>query len=237
MEATLSVFAASACLVGFMHTAIGIDHTLPFIVIGRARGWSMRKLLGITALCGAGHVAASVVLGGLGILLGISLERLRHWETLRSHWASWLLMGFGLAYVIWALIRYARGRVHTHEHFHRDGTRHEHPHDHRDEHLHIHEREGTVNLTAWTLFLVLVFGPCEPLIPLMMAAYMTFRLPGALLVTGVFSAGTILTMLVLVGLGFQGLRLVQLGKLERYTEILAGAAILATGVVVKFMGL
>jgi len=68
MDTTLTILLTTAVSVAFVHTLIGVDHTLPFIVIGRARDWPLRKVLGLTALCGLGHVLTSVVLGGVGIV-------------------------------------------------------------------------------------------------------------------------------------------------------------------------
>ena len=61
METSLEVLLFSAASIGFVHTLIGIDHSLPFVVLGRARGWSLRKVWSITFLCGFGHVLSSVL--------------------------------------------------------------------------------------------------------------------------------------------------------------------------------
>ncbi len=39
----------AALSVAFFHTLVGVDHYLPFVVLGRARRWSMRKVVAITA--------------------------------------------------------------------------------------------------------------------------------------------------------------------------------------------
>ena len=54
------------------HTLLGIDHSLPFIVLGRAKGWTLRHTVAITALCGVGHVASSVVIGTPGVAVGLT---------------------------------------------------------------------------------------------------------------------------------------------------------------------
>ena len=50
--ASLSVLIG-AVSVAFFHTLLGPDHTLPFIVLARARGWSMARTLAITFVCGS----------------------------------------------------------------------------------------------------------------------------------------------------------------------------------------
>jgi hypothetical protein len=60
---------------------------------------------------------------------------------------------------------------------------------------------------------------------------------GVLLVAAVFSFATLTAMLGAVWLGSRGLDLVPLGRLERYSHALAGAAIFASGAAIQFLGL
>ena len=48
---------------------------------------------------------------------------------------------------------------------------------------------------------------------------------------------TIATMMGMVVLADRGVRLVRLGNLERYAHALAGAAILGSGLAIRFLGL
>ena len=63
MEGSTLLLAGTAVTVGFIHTLIGPDHYVPFIVMGEARQWTIRKTMLITFICGVGHVLSSVVLG------------------------------------------------------------------------------------------------------------------------------------------------------------------------------
>ena len=59
----------------------------------------------------------------------------------------------------------------------------------------------------WTLFAILVFGPCEPLIPLMFVA--SEHGPAAVLaISGVFSAVTVAMVVGQSCLGYAGVRLI-----------------------------
>ena len=167
MDQTLTILLGSAVAIGFVHTLIGVDHFLPFIMLGRAERWSLRKLLAITAFCGVGHVLSSVVLGFVGISLGVAVQRLQFIEARRGELASWLLIGFGLAYAAWAVYRTLRSKKHHHPHAHESGDAHSHTHSHTREHLHPHNVDRRA-VTVWTLFIIFVFGPCEPLIPVLM---------------------------------------------------------------------
>ena len=84
MNGSLWVIAGTAATIGLVHTLIGPDHYLPFIVISRARGWKLPKTLFISFLCGLGHVLSSVLLGFLGVLLGVTVFKLRAVESARQ---------------------------------------------------------------------------------------------------------------------------------------------------------
>lgn len=76
MNGSLWVIAGTAVTIGLVHTVIGPDHYLPFIVISRARGWRLPKTLFVSFLCGLGHVGRSIILAGAMILisgLGVQL--------------------------------------------------------------------------------------------------------------------------------------------------------------------
>ncbi len=229
----------TAVSLGVVHTALGPDHYVPFAAMGRAGGWSPRKTLLVTLLCGSAHVASSVLLGLLGVWLGWMLARLEWVESARGDLAGWLLIGFGLAYLSWGMVRAVRNRPHSHWHMHADGTVHCHEHVHEGEHLHVHqppfaEEVGPQTaITPWVLFLVFAFGPCEPLIPLLI--YPAAQ-ANSVLVLGVvlaFWAATLATMLAGVAVLALGLRQVAAAGLERFSHALAGAAVLACGLLVK----
>jgi hypothetical protein len=58
----------SAASLGLIHTVLGPDHYIPFIMMGRAGKWSLRKTCRVTILCGIGHVAGlTLLLCGVGI--------------------------------------------------------------------------------------------------------------------------------------------------------------------------
>lgn len=92
-------------------------------------------------------------------------------------------------------------------------------------------------MAPWVLFTILVFGPCEPLIPLLMYPAAKHNIGGAVLVATVFGAFTVLTMLAMVLLGVYGLTFLPMNKMERYSHALAGFAILLCGLSIVFLGL
>jgi len=226
MNQEVALLAVTAATIGFVHTLMGPDHYLPFIVLGRARGWSGGRTAAITLACGAGHVLSSVLLGAIGIALGLAVSRLEAVEAARGDMAAWLLIALGLLYFAWGLRRAVRRR-HAHAHAH------SHAHTHADP----RGEPAGPSSTPWVLFIVFVLGPCEPLIPLLMYPAATHSVGGLVLVTAVFAVATVGTMLAVVALATLGVDLLPMGRLERYSHALAGAAIALSGLGIELLGL
>jgi len=235
----------TAASIGFIHTVTGPDHYLPFVAMSRIGQWSTRKTLIVTLLCGTAHVLSSVVLGSIGIGLGAAVFAVTNTvEETRGAWAGWLLLGFGLAYTIWGLKRAIRNQPHTHMHVHADGTVHSHGHHHHTEHAHPHvvpyapvppesQTQKVDKMTPWVLFTIFVFGPCEPLIPLLMVPAAKHNWAGVWLVTTIFGIITLATMTTIVLIARQATDKLPLEKLGRYSHFAAGLVILGCGAAVK----
>ena len=198
----------SAIGIGFLHS-LAPDHWLPFASIAKAQGWSRKKLLVVSFLAGAAHVGSSIVLGALGIFLGLGLVNLEGAESFRGNIAGFLLIGFGVAYTIWGL-KHLR-----HNHLHLDATK---------------------NVTVWALIAIFVFGPCEPLIPLMFLA-IQHGWHGVWLTTAAFSLVTVLMVVSQSMLAFLGLALLPSGQMEQWSHVMAGGVIALTGIAVVFLGI
>jgi hypothetical protein len=203
------VLLASAASIGFLHTLLGPDHYLPFVSMAVARRWSWRKILTITLLCGCGHILGSVLLGVFGIWAQAEVGDLVFIEGWRGDLAAWLLFSFGLLYLAWGIRHAGRHEVHRHSDAH----------------------------PQWVIFIIFILGPCEPLIPILMYPAAKASLVGVLLVTAVFGAVTLLTMLAVVTLSYYGLRKLYFPRMLRYSHALAGATISACGGSMLFLGL
>jgi hypothetical protein len=240
MPAETWPLAGAALSLGIVHTLLGPDHYVPFVAMSQAGRWSTRKTLIITWLCGLGHVISSLLIGVLGIALGIAVQRLEGIESHRGELAAWLLIAFGSTYMVWGLVHARRGRTHSHVHVHADGTIHKHPHDHHGQHLHPHSGatgdvpvEGPVRMTPWILFTIFLFGPCEPLIPLLMYPAAKANAWGLVIVTALFSLATLATMTLMVVLLVGGCALAGFSALQRSVHAMAGCLVLACGVAMK----
>jgi len=237
MTQELSLLIITTLSIAFIHTLAGPDHYLPFIVIAKAKKWSLTKTAWFTALCGVGHVGGSVILGFVGIALGVAVGKLELFEGVRGSIISYIFTAFGLVYFVWGMRRAIRNKPHKHIHYHSDGDSHLHEHTHHQEHLHVHEKNNKINLTPWILFTIFVFGPCEPLIPLVMYPAAKHNYKELILVTVIFSIVTITTMLTLVLLTSFGIKLLPMKAMEKYSHALAGGTIFLCGLGMLFMGL
>jgi len=231
------VLLTSAAGIAFVHTLMGPDHYLPFVSMAAARRWSWRRVLGVTLLCGCGHLLGSVALGVVGIWAQSQLASLQLIESWRGDLAAWALLSFGLLYLVWGLRSAQRGHAHSHWHHHGE-LYHRHKHNHQHEHVHMHADSGKeVGVTPWLIFIIFVLGPCEPLIPLLMYPAAKASTMGVVLVTAVFGVVTVLTMLLAVTVSFYGVRKLKLPRLERFGHAMAGATISACGASILFLGL
>ena len=234
MSTEIILLCVTAASIGFFHTIFGPDHYLPFIVMKKARNWSLAKTSLITFLCGLGHVMSSVLLGTIGIALGIAVMKLEIFEAFRGNLAAWALIGFGLTYFVWGLHQGIRNKSHGHIYIHNGDS---HSHSHVAEHGHVHDAETKKSITPWILFTIFVLGPCEPLIPILMYPAARQSIYGIILVAAVFSIVTILTMMTVVLVTSFGMNLIPLKRMERFSHALAGGAIFLSGMAIQFLGL
>lgn len=214
---------AAAAAIGAGHTLVGPDHYVPFVAMSLAGRWSAVRTAAVTAACGLGHVAGSVVLGLVGIAAGSALSRLEGLEGLRGDVAAWLLVGVGLAYAAWGFMRAFVRRG--------DGVASvgHGPHLHLVDDWH---GDQAATWGPWALFLVFVFGPCEPLIPLLMYPAATFSLVAVGAVATAFAVATVVTMMTVVLALRAGCGRVRATRFERYSHALAGLAVAACGLLV-----
>ncbi|MEE8170750.1 MAG: hypothetical protein V3T70_09395 [Phycisphaerae bacterium] len=236
----LLIQCSTAAAIGAVHTLLGPDHYLPFAAMARAGRWSLRRTLGITALCGGGHVLASIAVGMIAVAVGAAVTELDWIQATRGRLVGWLLLAFGLAYTVWGVRQAIRNRPHAHWHAHADGTVHEHRHVHHGSHVHVHTgdepmatAQSAARMTPWILFTIFIFGPCEPLIPLLMYAAATNGASAVLIIALVYACATIGTMTALVAVCCLGWRRLPTAGPARYGHAAAGLVILACGAAVQ----
>lgn len=213
-SAETCILCLTAASIGTGHTLLGPDHFIPFVAMSRAGDWSAQRTLLVTACCGLGHVAGSVLIGLVGLALGTVAMTFEAVESLRGDMAAWMLIAFGIAYLAWGIVQAGRSATHVHRH-----------------------ARGASNIgpDSWTprfLFLVFVFGPCEPLIPLLIhpaAMASPWAVAG---VVSAFTFATVATMVLTVMLMRRGMTFLHLPQSSRCGHAFAGLAILICGALV-----
>lgn len=259
MEIYLSMVLAGLS-VSFFH-AILPNHWLPFVLAGRAQGWSMGRTLWIVTLAGGGHVLITTLLGVLIVGMGLALSS--YVEAWSVPLAAGALILFGLFYVV----RHLRGGGHGHSHF-SDGHAHHpgHAHDHlnRDgqdmqdiphpehpaypckiEHADLSrgpEHEHGEGGRSWapdtvvvaSLVAMLTFSPCEGFLPIYLTAW-PYGWTAFAVLSAVLAAGTLSGMLAFTGLTYAGFQRAEMSWMENYEHLVLGSVlILLGGAVVAF---
>ena len=70
-----TVLLGTAVSTAAFHTLIP-DHWLPFVLIGRARGWSLRRTAALSGASAIVHTALSLALGLLALGIGVESAKL-----------------------------------------------------------------------------------------------------------------------------------------------------------------
>lgn len=219
-DTTLSVLLGLAVADAVLHTLAGPDHYLPFVMIAKCRRYSMLRAMTWTLLCGIGHVGSALLIALLFMFAShlLSESRMEWINENRGNLAAWALIGFGAAYMLYAMRHNWLHRHHSHEHGH--GLL----------------RNHNAQVTPWIIFIIFVLGPCEALLPLLAPAA-ALGVAAVALVTIVFSVCTIATMMLAVAAGIKGLSLLHFNWLESHSGEVAGATIMLCGIAIAFLGI
>jgi sulfite exporter TauE/SafE len=227
----LQILILTATGIACLHTLAGPDHYLPFIALSKTRGWTFRKTLLWTIICGCGHVWSSVLLGLGGASLGWSLSKITWLENIRGGLAGWVLLLFGLAYGIWGCIGANQNKTHKHFDTFEDGSLYIYEHKHG----YTVKPQERYKVTPWVMFIIFLLGPCEPMIPLLYFPAAKNNWWGIGLLIFVYTFFTLVTMLTMVILGYYGISFLKPGKLERYIHALGGLTLFICGAGMVFM--
>jgi len=236
--------------VGILHTIVP-DHWAPITILARQQGWTRGQVVRVAAIAGGGHTISTLIIAVLVWTLGAALAV--KFGNMVGIASSIALMAFGTWNAV-ASPREMQQRDHGHDHGHShmghahlhrhdDGPEHRHYHEHHDHDwhaagekapapVHAHEQK-TSSRTA--LLLIIGSSPMIEGIPAFFAAS-KYGVTQLAIMAVVFGASTIATYVLLCVAGASGLERVNLGKFERYGEVLSGAFIFLTGLVFIFIG-
>jgi sulfite exporter TauE/SafE len=172
-----------------------------------------------------------VGIGIFGIGLGVGISKIEVFEGIRGDVASYLMIAFGLVYLAWSIKKLLRSKEHYHSHGF-GKWKYSHNHLSVDDQKYFQDKKR--NNLFWGIFIVFLFGPCEPLIPLLMYPAAKTNVMSCVIVSLTFTVVTVLTMLVSVFVSLKGLSFLRLARIERYSHALASLTIIICGVLIIF---
>jgi sulfite exporter TauE/SafE len=236
MSPEILSLSIAAAWTGFVHCLCGPDHYVPFVAMSRVGSWSLRKTLVITFLCGIGHVLGSALLGFVGIALGLIVFQLEQAEAIRGDIAAWMLFGFGVVYTVGGMVHALRQDLRTAGEPADESSASAVASSALANQGAAIELAGEMTatkaarpMTPWILFVIFLFGPCEPLIPYLMVPAAEANMWGVAWVTFLFGATTLVTMTTLVALIYRGTLSLRSHSLQRWGHAVAGLVVMACG--------
>ncbi|MFI3259948.1 MAG: hypothetical protein R3Y16_07630 [Rikenellaceae bacterium] len=231
VTATFLSLSLTAITIAFLHTSVGPDHYLPFIVLSKSRGWSLSKTILLTIVCGAGHVLSSVILGIIGVFVGWQLSEVEIFQDIRGNMSSWALLIFGVAYLIYGVMQTRKPQAHKHFDVMGDDVYvYEHKHNQS------YTPNQRVKVTPLVLFAIFVMGPSEPIIPLLFFSG-THRSPAEIAwLIALFTLTTIITMVAMVLLGNFSYGKIGTQHIDRYSHAIGGFVISFCAFGMLFLG-
>jgi len=235
---TVFILVLSTLSTAVFHTLIP-DHWLPFVFIGRARNWSMKRTITISGFSAFLHVFLSLMLGLVGVAVGLGTS-LAAGEALEKV-SGILLILFGAFYAYWS---YRKGG-----HFHIGGERVHHHHDGKAG-AHAHDASecggswdmdrdiiaGDLGKSDWYLAFIIGLNPCVIIFPILFAC----ASHGFLVVTAVsilYAVSTFLMMIALTVFGLAWAKAIRMKFFAKYGEILSGLLIACMGILFLFLEL
>lgn len=202
-------FAAAGFGVALVHVAIP-THWLPFVLVGRAQGWTLGRVMTAATAAAIGHIATTSVVGVLILLAGRFMEQ---WIQGVLHYAAAaLLLSFGLFYLARAFQRRVALAGVT------DQTAPPPPR--------VDDRAAW-----WGVVGALALSPGEVLLSFYLTGD-THGWPGLVALSAVFLAGTLVGMAALIAVTWAGMAHFRMDRLARYESAILGAVLVLLGVAV-----
>ena len=237
-DTALLSIAFTGFTVAFLHAAIP-THWVPFVLVGKARGWSRRRTLAVAALAGSGHILVTTLIGFLIAWVGFEVE-----ESI-EHIFPYLTSGILVIVGAYFALRQWRGQGICHHH--PPGSSHQPSHDCEQGHDHGHshwdeELADTPLVTEdkgdWAaiggLFSMVTLSPCEGFLPIYLSG-VQFGWSGFVVLSVILALATTAGMTLLTGITLLGSERFRLERFERYEAGLLAALFLVLAGVTFFV--
>ena len=185
------------------------NHWLPLVAVAKSEGWKQKEVTVITLIAALAHVTGTVI---LGIILGIIGKELQeqYGETI-SVVSSILLIIFGLIYFTVNL-----------------------PHHHHSTQKDVVEFRRSKK--RWILFFIIMMflSPCLEVESLFLSAGV-FGMGAVTLMASIYAVVSILGILLLVTLGYNGFNLLPAEFIEHNEKRISGIILIVLGIVTFFL--
>ena len=190
-------------LLSLVHAVIP-NHWIPIVLLGKSEHWTFKETTAVAAISGFAHVLSTIVIGTIIGLAGIELAH--SYEVYLSYIAPCILIGIGLFY-LW-------------QHFKR---RHSH------EHVAIPAAKKSKRALIISLCIAMFFSPCLEVEAFYFNAA-THGWAGILTVSAIYLTITVVSMTLLVALGFKGIDKLNFHFLEHYEKAITGGLLIIIGI-------
>jgi len=210
---TLSSFASiitAGFVVAFLHAATP-THWLPFVLVGRAQGWSRGRTLSVTAVAGLGHSLFTALLGLMVTGVGLAIEPQLGKLFPRVVGCALVLLG------VFYLIRHSLGPPRA------------------PAEAGVERRYSSDAAAVWGLVALLTFMPSEAVLPIYLTS-IDAGWTGFAVLSAVLTFATTAGMLLFTVVFMAGASRLKLGRLERYELLLVGATLCVFGLFVALKG-
>lgn len=213
MNLETTPFLVTAALVSLVHGVLP-NHWLPFVLVGRAQGWTTRTMLSVLIAAGVAHTAVSGALALAMLVAGVAVRDLL--QPVAHILPGLILAGSGALFLVLDRL-----------------PGHHHHHD-----LHEAHHAGISDTTAAvTLILALALSPCEAMIPVFLSAVPRgdpLLLSGMVVLSG---TATVSAMVVFALMTWRGVRRLDFGRYAHLERSLIGALLLILGLATIAFGL
>lgn len=193
-----------------LHAALP-THWLPFVLVGRAQRWDLKRVLGATVAAGLAHIATTAAVGGLIVAAGLAIDPLLAGQL--PHLSAVLLFMFGAFYLAKALVR--------------------RPAPVGGPPLELAEPGVSHAAAFWGLVAMMAVSPGEVLLPIYLSQA-SQGLGVLVALTVAFAAGTVAGMAGFTLLARAGWSILRLERWARYEGAVLGLALIAIGLLVLF---
>lgn len=196
----LSIIFAAAFL-AVAHSLANPNHYLPFVALGRARGWSLLKTVAVAVFSGTGHLVAFVAAAAVGLVLGKGLEVFKEFAHWGADFGKWLFVAFGAAYTLFGVAYALKKRKAPQCN---DGSCEAFCGRCGKEKA---AKKGNWSY-AWLMFFLFALGPCDAIIPIVIYSAAEGGWQVLAILTAVYYFFTIASMALATALLYKGIALI-----------------------------